>query len=284
MSAYPSRKIHILMAVAAACATSCSREHPSPMAVQAVPLPAAGPTGITLEQARLGSRAPEARSSAGVADAQWYKAAGEPRILILVNRRFATDSELWRADQRVVMETSKGSSLRIINDYEQHDTERERTERRTEKRADSAGDFLPAEMAAGLREGLITPFLMAGCRVIDPDAVERIAQATASREQGASSGRSQADVSADAVRKESDWIMEAAVFPASTEGMPYIIAAKVVDLKTGRVMAYATTRELGLASRLPGTERSAGAKMPPEEQGRWLAREISLKLAAAMSR
>ncbi|MEI6632750.1 MAG: hypothetical protein WCP22_02905 [Chlamydiota bacterium] len=182
------------------------------------------------------------------------------------------------------METSKGSSLRIINDYEQHDTERERTERRTEKRADSAGDFLPAEMAAGLREGLITPFLMAGCRVIDPDAVERIAQATASREQGASSGRSQADVSADAVRKESDWIMEAAVFPASTEGMPYIIAAKVVDLKTGRVMAYATTRELGLASRLPGTERSAGAKMPPEEQGRWLAREISLKLAAAMSR
>lgn len=269
---------------AAASGASCARERAAVVMLPSVAPVAPVQTGLTMEQTRLEGRLVDDRLADDAFDARWYEAAGRPRMLVLVNRRFAADSESWRADARVVMETTKGSTLKITNDYEQHDTERERKECRAEGRADTAGDSLPAGSAAGLREGLIAPFLRAGCLLIDPDAVERIGMAVASREQGAIGERRPADVSAEAVRKEADWIIEAAAFPDAERGAQPIVAAKVVDLRNGTILAYATTREIQAASRLAGADNAASRGMPVEGQGRWLARELSRQLAATLAR
>ena len=265
--------------MAAGILVSCVRERAIGPAATRSPR---GAEGIREEPVKAAQESVAVGTEHGGFDASWYERAKRPRILVVVNRRFAGDASLWRADTRLVLSTRGGKTVRI-GETPKADlkTLRAQQEIQTERRTDSSVGLFPESMSDRLRAALMRQFLAAGCAMVDPDVAERIAQAAASHAEGAEAGRQAIDVSTEAFLKDADWIIEAVTLPSRYSDMPYFISAKVVDLQSRRVLAVQST--LDMPRRLP----LAGTNQPLqvteiEEQADWLAGALSRQLAVAI--
>ena len=258
-----------LLSVMVMClAVSCANRKPVPP-VRETGRGAA--EGITLEEAKLGGRE-VAGSADKVAEGKWYEKAGRPRILVLFNRRFAGDAELWRTDARFVLDARGGYTRRSTDKDKGEETATGggQVVSRVQHRTDQSADLLPEAAAARAKSAFLKPLIAAKCTIVDPSVLDRIAQAETSRAEGHEHTRDPMNASTDAYLKAADWLIETVAVPSDRSRTPFFLNAKAVDLKTRSVLAYASTQDMVSLGQLPGTEDSRPKAVPVEDQAEWL--------------
>ena len=279
---YRIRDVLKFVAVVAAVGllASCAREK---LVRPASAIGPGGAEGLTAEQAGMEHRTVSGQDPNSGID-KWYAKAGRPRILTLFNRRFSGDEQKWRSNSRVVWTSHRGETERPAGQDPATVTEREKEILKGETRIQGPGAFIDPETAARLHASFQKPLIAAGCRLVDPAAVERIAQAAASKVEGPEGVRPAIDISTDAFLKEADWIIEVIPIPSRVPANPLFLSAKVVELKSRRILALASTREMIRKPRLPGAVKAGVKRVPVEDQSSWLVEELSRQLSAETNR
>lgn len=226
--------------------------------------------GVSLEDASLPHQVPNTDSDALGVSPDWYEALDRPRILVLINRRFAGDSQKWRADGRVVVELEGVQGHAGGGAWT---TRRGRVVVKEDQRQRVGATLLTPLDESEIRSGLVGPLVKAGAIIVDADAVDRISESLASRTDSKDSLRSADDLAAQAYLKEADWILEVIAVPADSRVERFILLGKIMDLSSRSLLAVASAVDAGGGGLLPGAEplpRGLSAR----EQAAWLLRDL----------
>ncbi len=175
-----------------------------------------------------------------------YKRAGKPRLAIYWNRQLSDTLNDWYGDSRVVVTKSgegnlsgslKSPSLNGDVNISQSGSSQTTVEAQ-HRVTDQNTRLQPSESWDWqFQDGFLGPFLSAGATVVDRTAIMRITGLDAKGADGAS-------VETMALQGKADLLIEVLVTPQTQSTVGYELRARVLNVKTGQIVAYVNSRAL----------------------------------------
>lgn len=250
----------LLLPAAAQAQTKGGAVPPYQPPVQAAPPVQATPDPITPPDAA--SRPdPFASNEAMVAQfAAAYATGGRPRLAFYWNRQLTDNLAQWYSDSRVVSTDKSTNTTEGDLNLRQSGNRQSVVE---VQRRDAAGERArpakPESWEWEFQDGFLAPFLKADAQVMDRTAILRIMGAS-------SEGVDPRTTEVMALQNLADLLVEVLVAnsPSSTTG--YELRARVLDMKTGRLLAMVNSRSLKEWQRgTTAIATSRGFELPDED-------------------
>jgi hypothetical protein len=197
-----------------------------------------------------------------------YAHAGKPKLAIFWNRQLTDALHDWYGDARLVItNTSEGSlsgnvsSPSVSGAASLNGSSSQQTTVEMQRRLPDPNNqrLQPSESWEWqFQDGFLTPFLAAGATVLDRTAMMRI---TAAGTRGDSSM-----IEMKALQGMADLLIDILVTPQARATTGYELRARVLEVKTGRIVAYVNSRSLkGWNPPKQAIATSHGFEMPDED-------------------
>lgn len=166
-----------------------------------------------------------------------YVQAGSPTVAILINRSFEGSISEWSTDRRILIQSRKET----FGAGRKADSENQTVTIEEQKREKPLSD----DQLWLVQDRFTIPFKQAGVNLVEPKAA-----------------------------KGSRWVIELVISPTTTTSSDdYVMAAKVVDTTSGKILAFVTSQSLPQPMHIPGTPETKEGK--PVER---IAEEVCLAL------
>jgi hypothetical protein len=167
-----------------------------------------------------------------------YAQGGKPRLAFYWNRQLSDTLGRWVADKRVVVtgKTSSQASGDWSDSRERQGRKTMETQRR-ESGDDNARPARPEIWEWEFQDGFLGPFLSANAHVADRTAITRIMGAGAEEV-------SPQTVEVMALQNMADLMVEVLVADSGQSSSGYELRARILDVKTGRILAMVNSRSL----------------------------------------
>ncbi len=166
-----------------------------------------------------------------------YQRNGKPRLAFFWNRQLTDTLNQWYSDTRIVSTTRSDGSVSGDINLQQSNTTQNTVEVQR-RNADDRRRAQPNETWEWeFQDGFLGPFLQAGATVIDRSAIIRITGADL---------RSADDLTVEtrALQGMADLLVEVLVTPSSQATTGYELRARILDVKTGRIVSYVSSRSM----------------------------------------
>jgi hypothetical protein len=166
-----------------------------------------------------------------------YQKGGKPRLAFYWNRQLTDTLNQWYSDTRVV--TSNKAENSTTGDITLQQSGSAQTVAEIQRRnPDERRRVQPTEnWEWEFQDGFLAPFLAAGATVLDRTAILRITGAGAKNVDDLT-------VETMALQGMADLLVEVLVTPSGHSTTGYELRARILDVKTGRIMAYVSSRGL----------------------------------------
>lgn len=167
-----------------------------------------------------------------------YQRNKKPRLAFFWNRQLSDTLNQWYGDQRIVVTDSGQSSLSGDLNLEgagnrQRTIEAQNRVGSTEKKRMQPSENWEWEF----QDGFLSPFLESGAAVIDRTAILRITGAN-------QRGVDDLTIETRSLQGMADYLVEVLVAPTSQSTVGYELRARILDVQTGRILAYVNSRSL----------------------------------------
>lgn len=175
-----------------------------------------------------------------------YKQAGRPRLAFFWNRQLADTLNEWYGNSRVVVTNQNSGTLggnltspSLSGELALQGSGSSQTTIEAQRRITGQERRLqPSESWEWqFQEGFLGPFLTLGATVVDRAAIIRLTAA-------GSKGADPASVETIALQGMADFLVEVLVTPQAQSTVGYELRARVLDVKTGGIVAYVNSRSL----------------------------------------
>lgn len=172
-----------------------------------------------------------------------YNRAGRPRLAFYWNRQLSDTLTEWYGDSRVVITNQGGGNLSgsakspsFNGEVELNSSSSSQTTIEAQRRMPGTESRLqPSESWEWqFQDGFLAPFLKAGAIILDRAAIIRLTGATARGDS--------ASVEAMALQGMADYLVEVLVTPQGQSNIGYELRARVLEIKTGRIVSYVNSR------------------------------------------
>lgn len=188
-----------------------------------------------------------------------YQRAGKPRLAFYWNRQLTDTLNDWYSDSRVVLTTQTEGT--ISGDINLQSSGSRQTTAETQRRTASGSQRLqPSEnWEWEFQDGFLSPFLKANAIVVDRAALVRLTGAN-------TKGANENAIETVALQGMADLLVEVLVAPNSRSTVGYELRARIIEIKTGRIVAYVNSRSLrdwNPAQRIVATNR--GFELPDDQ-------------------
>ena len=166
-----------------------------------------------------------------------YQGSGRPRLAFYWNRQLNDTLNQWYSDTRIVNTTrsdgSIGGDINVSQSNSSQNTIEVQRRNPDERRRPQPVETWEWEF----QDGFLGPFLQAGATVLDRSAIIRIT--------GADLGKADdLTIETKALQGMADLLVEVLVTPSSQATTGYELRARILDVRTGRIVAYVSSRSL----------------------------------------
>lgn len=206
-----------------------------------VPPPKAKPARSGDEDAYAPKRQPAADAFKAREDLEGlftgaYSRAGRPRLAVFWNRELSDTLSEWYSEVRVTSTETRTSETTGDIALGQSSTNQQSTE--MQRRVRDQRRVQPNETWEWeFQDGFLEPFLKSGATMIDRAAIVRITGADME-------GKGERLVETRALQGMADLLIEVLVAPGSQSRTGYELRARVLDVNSGRILAYVNSRGL----------------------------------------
>jgi len=176
-----------------------------------------------------------------------YQRSGRPRLALYWNRQLTDTLDEWYGTTRIVVSNQHDAQMSgNVNspalsgsaDLNVSGSSQTTIEAQRRVRDPNSSRLQPSEAWEWqFQDGFLAPFLAAGAIVVDRATIVRIAGAEAK-------GSTAPTIEAKALQGLADFLMEILVSPQSQSTLGYELRARVIEVKTGRIVAYVNSRAL----------------------------------------
>jgi hypothetical protein len=211
---------------------------PVPEYVAPAPVPPPARTGEVMERAAKTGGTFASRPELVKEFQDAYQRNKKPRLAFFWNRQLSDTLNQWYGDQRLVVSDSGQGSL--SGDF---NIEGSANRQRTIELQNRAGSTERSRMQPSenweweFQDGFLSPFLEAGATVVDRTAILRITGAN-------QRGVDDLTIETRSLQGMADYLVEVLVTPANQSTVGYELRARILDVQTGRIMAYVNSRSL----------------------------------------
>ena len=176
-----------------------------------------------------------------------YRKAGKPKLALYWNRELSDTLNEWYADERVVSTRSDGTatsgsanSSAVSGDMKLQQSRTSQATVEHQQRIDRPADRLqPSESWEWqFQDGFLEPLLAAGATVVDRALIVRLTGAMAK------GSTSEPTVETMALQGYADLLLEILVTPQDHSRVGYELRARILDVRTGRIVSYVNSRDL----------------------------------------
>ncbi|CAA7620853.1 conserved exported hypothetical protein [Candidatus Terasakiella magnetica] len=188
-----------------------------------------------------------------------YEAAGRPRLALYWNRQLTESLAQWYSDSRTVVSTKSGRSSDGDFAYKQSGNAQNTIE--TQRRSDDPPRRREKEETWQweFEDGFVGAFQQAGANVVDRAAIMRIMGAGAE-------DFAPRTVEVMALQTMADLLVEVLVADSSQSTTGYELRARILDVRTGRILTTVNSRSLREWARDTKAITSAkGFELPDED-------------------
>ncbi|CAA7619458.1 conserved exported hypothetical protein [Candidatus Terasakiella magnetica] len=189
-----------------------------------------------------------------------YRQGGKPRLAFYWNRQLSETLDQWYSDTRVVSTSKRDSSTSgDFNLTESSQSQKTLEVQRRTPTDDSRRMQQGETWVWEFQDGFLGPFLQAGASVLDRTAIIRIT--------GADSRDSDAmTIETRALQGMADMLVEVLVAPSAPSSSGYELRARILEVRTGRIVAYVNSRGLKEWQKTKGVvATSRGFQLPEED-------------------
>ena len=166
-----------------------------------------------------------------------YQGNGRPRLAFYWNRQLTDTLNQWYSDTRIVNSTKSDGSMSGDITLNQSNNSQNTIEiqRRSpdERRRPQPTETWEWEF----QDGFLGPFLQAGATVLDRTAIIRITGADLAKSDDLT-------IETKALQGMADLLVEVLVTPSGQATTGYELRARILDVRTGRIVAYVSSRGL----------------------------------------
>ena len=197
-----------------------------------------------------------------------YQRVGRPRLALYWNRQLTEALNDWYSDSRTLVTRNQEGSLsgnlssdRLSGDLRLNQQGSDQTSIEVQRRTTTPPNRLqPSESWEWqFQEGFLQPFLKSGATVVDRTAITRIMGAM-------TKGVSEMTVETMALQGYADFLMEILVAPQGQSTTGYELRARILDVKTGRIVSYVNSRGLRDWNQpKPAIATNRGFELPEDE-------------------
>lgn len=166
-----------------------------------------------------------------------YEKGGRPRLAFYWNRQLADTLAQWYSDSRTISTDKTANSTEGDLALKQSGSRQNTVETQRRSGADSARPGKPETWEWEFQDGFLAPFLTADAQVVDRTAIMRIMGA----------GGEDIDprtVEVMALQNMADLLVEVLVADSANSTTGYELRARILDVKTGRILAMVNSRAL----------------------------------------
>lgn len=165
-----------------------------------------------------------------------YARNGKPKLALFWNRALSDTLNEWYADTRVVNRSQGSSTMSgelTLNQSGNTENSTAIERRVTDPRRVQTSESFEWEF----QDGFLAPFLEAGVTVLDRAAIVRMTGADMQ-------GTGERTVEIRALQGKADYLMEILVAPNQRSSVGYELRARILDVKTGAIVAMVNSKSL----------------------------------------
>jgi hypothetical protein len=167
-----------------------------------------------------------------------YQRNKKPRLAFFWNRQLSDTLNQWYGDQRLVVTDSGQGSVSGDLNLEGSGNRQRTIEAQSRVGSTDKKRMQPSEnWEWEFQDGFLSPFLESGAAVIDRTAILRI---TGAKERGVDD----LTIETRSLQGMADYLVEVLVAPTSQSPVGDELRARILDVQTGRILAYVNSRSL----------------------------------------